>query len=90
MKCPELLRALNEYIEGEIDPAVCEELEKHLAGCNPCKVVIDNIRKTISLYKNDKVYELPLDFKQRLHQALKDKWKKEGNPPSDKLSGQER
>jgi hypothetical protein len=89
MKCQELLKVLNEYVEGDIDPAVCQELEKHLAGCNPCKVVIDNIRKTISLYKNDQVYELPADFKLRLHQALQDKWKKQGKPPSDRSSGQE-
>lgn len=86
MKCQELLKVLNEYVEGDIDPTVCKELEEHLAGCNPCKVVIDNIRKTISLYKNDEVYELPADFKERLHQALQDKWKKQGKPPSDKPS----
>ena len=88
MKCQELLKVLNEYVEGDIDPAVCKELEEHLAGCNPCEVIIDNIRKTISLYKNDQVYELPADFKERLHQALRDKWKKQGKPPSDKPSGQ--
>ena len=80
MKCQELLKVLNEYVEGDIDPAVCKELEKHLAGCNPCKVVI---------YKNDQVYELPADFKERLHQALQDRWKKQGKPPSDKPSEEE-
>ena len=80
MKCQEFLKALNEYVDGDIDPAICQELEKHLAGCNPCKVVIDNIRKTISLYKNDQVYELPADFRERLHKALADKWKKRPKP----------
>ncbi len=80
MKCQELLKMLNEYVEGDVDPGVCQELEKHLAGCNPCKVVIDNIRKTVSLYKNGQAYELPLDFKQRLHSALRDKWRKRDKP----------
>ena len=52
MKCEELLKMLNEYVDGTVDPAVCEEFEKHMAGCNPCQVVVDNIRKTITLYKN--------------------------------------
>jgi hypothetical protein len=78
MKCQELLKVLNDYVEGDIDPGLCQEMEKHLAGCNPCRIVIDNIRKTISLYKNDQVYELPVDFKQRLHQALREKWRKQG------------
>ncbi len=88
MKCHELLRMLNEYVDGDIDPGVCRELEKHLAACNPCKVVIDNIRKTISLYKNDKVYELPADFRKRLHKALRDKWKERAKPSSDAHSGE--
>jgi anti-sigma factor RsiW len=75
MKCQQLLKALNEYVEGQIDPAVCQELEKHLADCNPCRIVVDTLRKTISLYKEGEVYELPADFKERLHQALKDKWR---------------
>ncbi len=90
MKCHELLKMLNEYVDGDIDPAVCRELEKHLAGCNPCKVVIDNIRKTISLYKNDKVYELPAHFRKHLHKALQDKWKKRAKPPYRAHPGEDR
>jgi hypothetical protein len=89
MKCQELLKVLNEYVEGDIDPAVCQELEKHLAGCDPCRVVIDTLRKTISLYKNDQVYELPADFRQRLHLALSEKWKKQGKPRSAGPPGEE-
>ena len=89
MKCEELLTMLNEYVDGTVDPAICDEFEKHLAGCNPCQVVVDNIRKTISLYKNDQAYELPADFRDRLHQALQDKWKKQGKSPSDKPPCQE-
>ena len=74
MKCEELLAMLNEYVDGEIDPGVCDQFEKHLAGCNPCQVVVDNIRKTISLYKAGQSYELPLPFRERLHSALRARW----------------
>ena len=49
MKCAELLTALNEYVDGTVDPAICEEFEAHMAGCNPCQVVVDNIRKMNAL-----------------------------------------
>jgi hypothetical protein len=75
MKCAELLATLNEYVEGTVDPAICEEFEKHMAGCNPCQVVVDNIRQTITLYQEGKPYELPLPFRQRLHSALKQRWR---------------
>ncbi len=75
MKCDELLAMLNDYVDGEIDPGICEEFEKHLAGCNPCQVVVDNIRKTITLYKEGQPYGLPMQFRERLHATLREKWK---------------
>jgi len=75
MKCAELLKYLNEYVDGTVDPAVCEEFEKHMAGCNPCQVVVDNIRKTIALYKDGQPYKLPVEFHERLHDAIRQRWK---------------
>lgn len=75
MKCEELLKMLNEYVDGNVDPGVCESFEKHLAGCNPCQVVVDNIRKTITLYKDGQPYELPLQVHERLHTTLRERWK---------------
>ena len=59
MKCDELLKTLNQYVDGSIDPSICEQFEEHLEGCNPCQVVVDNIRKTITLYRNGQPYEMP-------------------------------
>lgn len=74
MKCAELLAMLNEYVEGTVDPSVCDEFERHMAGCNPCQIVVDNIRQTITLYKEGQPYELPVQFRQRLHSALRERW----------------
>ena len=70
-----MLVMLNEYVDGTIDPSICDDFEKHLAGCNPCQVVVDNIRKTITLYKNEQPYQLPVQFRERLHETLREKWK---------------
>jgi anti-sigma factor RsiW len=75
MKCEEMLAMLNEYVDGTIDPAICEEFEKHMAGCNPCQVVVDNIRKTITLYKNGQPCELPIKFREQLHGTLRARWR---------------
>jgi anti-sigma factor RsiW len=74
MKCHDLLRMLNDYVDGDIDPAICKEFDKHLAGCNPCRIVVDNIRRTIVLYKDGREYPLPVGCRKRLHAALKKKW----------------
>jgi hypothetical protein len=75
MKCEELLAILNEYVDGTVDLSLCEEFEKHMAGCNPCQVVVDNIRKTITLYKAGKPYVLPVKFRERLHNVVRQRWK---------------
>lgn len=74
MKCEDMLRMLNDYVDQEIDPAVCDQFEAHLEDCNPCQVVVDTIRKTIKLYKEGEVYEIPIVFRDRLHQTLRERW----------------
>ncbi|HID77145.1 MAG TPA: hypothetical protein EYP56_14260 [Planctomycetaceae bacterium] len=75
MRCDELLAALNDYVDGELDPGICEAFEEHLKDCNPCQIVVDNIRKTITLYKAGEPFELPREFHEQLHRRLQDQWK---------------
>lgn len=80
MKCEELLALLNDYVDGGLEPGLCEEFERYMAGCNPCKVVVDNIRQTITLYRNEEPLALPLDFQSRLQQSIRERWK--AHPPA--------
>lgn len=75
MKCEDLLSQMNEYVDGSIDPSICEEFERHMADCNPCQVVVDNIRKTITLFRNGARVDLPVEFRSRLHAELRKRWK---------------
>ena len=70
----ELLKALNDYVDGAELTEICEEFSQHLAGCNPCQVVVDNIRQTIALYRAGQPYEMPSSFEDRLKQTLKLRW----------------
>ncbi len=74
MKCAELLAMLNEYVDGTVDPAVCKEFEQHMAGCHPCQVVVDNIRKPIRRYKDGEPYALPIQFREQMYETLRKKW----------------
>lgn len=78
MQCEDLLKALNEYVDGTLEPGLCEQLQAHLEGCNPCRVVIDNVRQTIALYRageEEKLCEMPLELRERLRAALRAKWR---------------
>ena len=74
MTCEDLLKMLNDYVDGDIDPSFCSTFEEHMKGCDPCKVVVDSIRNTIRLYKDEGVVEIPIKFREKLHMTLRQKW----------------
>lgn len=82
LTCEELLKALNDYVDDATVLAVCKEFAAHLAGCNPCQVVVDNIRNTIRLYKAGEPYPMPPAFSARMRDALRAKWR-EAFPGTD-------
>jgi hypothetical protein len=82
LTCEELLKALNDYVDDEAVLAVCREFAEHLAACNPCQVVVDNIRNTIRLYKAGEPYPMPPEFQARLRNSLRAKWN-EAFPDAD-------
>jgi anti-sigma factor RsiW len=69
--CRELLGHLSDYIDGELEAAICAQLEAHLAECPDCRVMVDTLRKTIILYRSQPHAELPLDVRDRLYHVLK-------------------
>lgn len=48
--CHHLLGSLSEFVDGSLETELCIEIERHLAGCDNCQVVVDSLRKTIYLY----------------------------------------
>ena len=71
MNCESLLGSLSAYIDGELDPQLCRELEKHLAGCENCRVVLNTTRRTIDLvHAPAEQPELPEDVRERLFKRL--------------------
>jgi anti-sigma factor (TIGR02949 family) len=69
--CKELLGSLSSYIDGDLSPELCQELEKHLEGCDDCRVVLNTTKRTIDLVHapNEKP-ELPEDVRERLFKRL--------------------
>lgn len=68
--CRELVDQLSEYIDGELEATLCAELEVHLAGCPNCRVMVDTMRRTITLYHSHGSAELPSDVQERLYRVL--------------------
>ncbi len=72
LSCKHLLASIGDYVEGEISPELCQEIERHIAGCEHCRVVVDTLNKTITLYHaSAHDAEVPDDVRGRLFQVLK-------------------
>ena len=69
--CEGLLESLSAYIDGDLPPELCLELEKHLTGCNDCRVVLNTTKRTIDLVHSPlEKPDLPEDVRERLFQRL--------------------
>lgn len=69
--CRHLLNSLSGYIDHDLSQELCDEIERHLAGCENCQIVIDTLRKTVELYHESSTpATLADDVRQRLYMRL--------------------
>jgi hypothetical protein len=78
------LKELNEYLDGALDERTRADLDDHLAWCHNCYVVCDTTKKTIQIYRDTEIYELPDELRNRLQQAIQARCtaKKKAEPES--------
>jgi hypothetical protein len=58
-ECKEIFSLLSEYLNLELPPEACQEIETHLAGCPPCIEFAESLRKTVELCARYRPAELP-------------------------------
>ena len=69
--CKGLVSSISEYIDGELPPELCAELEKHMSECENCTIVVNTMRRTIDLYRQPTPDNpLPDEIKSRLYARL--------------------
>ncbi|MGB7874795.1 MAG: zf-HC2 domain-containing protein [Anaerolineales bacterium] len=69
-KCKSLLGSLSDYVDGTAQEEICRELERHLANCEDCRVVVDTLKKTVYLYHSNTESDLPVTVRERLFKRL--------------------
>ena len=58
-KCNEVFALLSDYLNLELPPDACAQIETHLAGCAPCIEFTESLRKTVELCRQYRPAELP-------------------------------
>lgn len=73
MTCRDFLKELTDYLDNSIYAKTKSELEDHLQWCHNCYVVCNTTNKTIEIYRESHLYELPEDLRTRLRSAIMSK-----------------
>lgn len=75
LTCDQFLQELSDYLDEEVREDVRRELERHMAECPNCWVMVDTTKKTLNIYKKLDPDPLPEPLKARLMQAIQTKLK---------------
>jgi hypothetical protein len=70
LSCKEVWRAISDYIDNDISPALRRKMEAHLAQCRHCTALLDSTHNVIVLIADERVFTLPAGFSERLRKRI--------------------
>ena len=70
LNCSHVWDQISGYLDGTLDAASRADVERHLEHCEICSAVLDSTRNILILTADDRVFELPLGYSERLHSRL--------------------
>lgn len=73
VSCADLVRTLDDYIEGALSEPAMTKLSAHVAGCEKCQRMEGTYRWTIALAGELRDEPAPVEVKNRLRQSLNEK-----------------
>jgi len=76
LNCKHVWGYISEYIDGTVGPKLREEIERHLEHCEICSAILDSTRNILVLTADNRTFELPVGYSERLHQRLAEELKK--------------
>jgi anti-sigma factor RsiW len=71
LNCKGVIHELSNYIDGDLDLPMKQELERHLGHCEDCTMIVDQTKKTVEIFCDSEPVALPSDVHMRLHEALR-------------------
>jgi anti-sigma factor RsiW len=73
--CLEVFERLSEYLDGELSPQECAEMQEHIRDCEPCVAFVESLKTSIraagELRTEEPVRELPDEARDKLKAACK-------------------
>ena len=68
--CKHVWNYISEYLDRTLPEETRDTVRKHLDHCEICSAILDSARNVIILTADDRVFELPAGYSERLHARL--------------------
>lgn len=70
LECKHVWDHISGYLDDSLSPETKESVQWHLEHCEICSAILDSTRNILILTADDRLYELPVGFSERLHARL--------------------
>jgi anti-sigma factor RsiW len=70
IECRHVWDYISEYLDGSLPEETRELVQRHLEHCEICSAILDSTRNILVLTADDRTFELPLGYSERLHARL--------------------
>lgn len=70
IECKHVWEYISGYLDQTLPTEVLAQVQKHLEHCEICSAILDSTRNILILTADERVFELPLGFSERLHARL--------------------
>jgi predicted anti-sigma-YlaC factor YlaD len=68
--CKHVWEHISNYIDGDVEPLLRDEIDRHLEHCEICSAVMDSTRNVVVLIADERVFEIPRGYSERLHLCI--------------------
>ena len=70
ISCRAIWKLISSFVDGDLDPHLRAQLEKHLRKCAHCAALVDGTKNVVRLMADERTFELPRGFSERLREHL--------------------
>jgi predicted anti-sigma-YlaC factor YlaD len=72
LECKHVWEHISGYLDKQLGAELLAAVEKHLENCEVCSAILDSTRNILVLTADDRTYELPVGYSDRLHARLEE------------------
>lgn len=69
-ECTAMLTQISAYLDGDLDAAECQTIERHCRNCPRCAALVDGLRETIGLCREAGRTPLPEPVRRRARESI--------------------